>query len=149
MERDSTMPTGSTIAQNDRTARAVATQVAAMGCASSEIGVLDASPGTMLLRTWTVAELGHGLPWLRRMNALGRDIYVRPAGSAGLILLDDLAPTALLRLKSDGLAPAVTVETSPGNYQAWLRVAQEPIAPEQATMVARILAERYGGDPAS
>ncbi len=28
-------------------------------------------------------------------------------------------------------------------------MAQEPIAPEQATMVARILVERYGGNPAS
>lgn len=143
------MSNASHTAAPDRTARAVATQIAAMGCASYEIGVLEASPGKMLLRTWTVAELGHGLPWLRRMNARGRDIYLRPAGSVGLILLDDLTPRAILRLKSDGLAPAVIVETSPGNSQAWLRVSQQPVAPEQATMAAKILSERYGGDPAS
>src|SRR5205807_2666813 len=39
--------------------------------------------------------------------------------------------------------------TSPGNYQAWLRVSRQPIAPELATATARILAERYGGDPNS
>jgi hypothetical protein len=131
----------------DRTARAVATQVRAMGCTSYEIGILKA--GQMLLRTWTVAELEHGLPWLKRVNAQGHDIYIRPAGSVGLILLDDVDPAAIIRLKQDGLAPAVVVETSPGNDQAWLRVAPQPIAPALATMVARILAERYGGDPAS
>jgi len=51
-----------------------------------------------------------------------------------IALLDDLDRPAILRLKSDGLAPATIVETSPGNYQAWLRVSQEPIAHEQATM---------------
>lgn len=133
----------------DRTARAVATQVGAMACTSYEVGVLNASQGQMLLRTWTVAELERGTPWLKRMNAQGQDIYIRPEGSVGLILLDDLDQPAITRLTHDGLAPAVVVETSPGNYQAWLRVTQEPIATELATMVAKILAERYGGDPAS
>jgi RepB DNA-primase from phage plasmid len=137
------------VKSSERTARAVATQVSGMGCTSYEIGVLDAGQGQMLLRPWTVAELEHGLPWLKRANAQGHDIYIRPEGSAGLILLDDLDAAAIGHLKHDGLAPAVVVETSPRNYQAWLRVSLEPIAPDQATMVARILAERYGGDLAS
>src|SRR5207248_5467419 len=101
------------------------------------------------LRTWTVAELERSIPWLKRVNALGCHIYIRPEGSVGLIMMDDLDTAAIVRLKQDGLTPALVVETSPGNYQAWLRVSQQPIAPEQATMVARILVERYGGDPAS
>src|SRR5437868_2481091 len=98
----------------DRTTRAVATQLAAMGCTSFEVGILDAGPGKMLIRTWMVAEIEHGMPWLKRENALGHDVYVRPAGSVGLVLVDDLAPTASLHLHSDGLGPAVVVETSPG-----------------------------------
>lgn len=116
------MTTGSNTAQIDRTARAVTTQAAAMACASYEIGVLDAVHGKMLLRTWTGAELAHGLLWLKRMNVLGRDIYVWPSGSVGLVLVDDLDRPAILQLKGDGLAPATIVETIPGNYQAWLRV---------------------------
>ena len=143
------MPNETVAAQRDRTARAVAMQMRAMGCASYEVGVLDAPQGQMLLRAWTVADLERGTPWLKRMNAQGHDIYVRPEGSVGLILMDDLDQATVIRLNHDGLAPAVVVETSPGNYQAWLRVSPQPIAPEQATMVARILAERYGGDPAS
>jgi hypothetical protein len=141
------MSIGSTA--RDRTTRAVATQLAAMGCTRFEVGILDAAPGKMLIRIWTAAEIEHGMPWLRRENALGHDVYVRPAGSVGLILVDDLDPTASLHLHSDGLGPAVVLETSPRNCQAWVRVSQQPIAPEQATMAARILAERYGGDPAS
>src|SRR5438445_9028360 len=91
----------------DRTAWAVATQVGAMACTSYEVGVLDAAQGQMLLRTWTVADLEDGIPWLKRMNAHGRDIYVRPAGSVGLILVDDLDPVAIVRLTHDGLQPAV------------------------------------------
>jgi hypothetical protein len=43
----------------------------------------------------------------------------------------------------------VVTETSPGNYQAWVRVAAGPIREELATAVARELAWQYGGDPAS
>src|SRR5258708_37507575 len=68
-----------------------------------------------------------------------------PHGSLG----GEMGSGGFARLKHDGLRPAVVVETSPGNYQVWLRVAQQPIAPKQATMVARILVERYRGDPAS
>src|SRR5947208_802103 len=141
------MSVGSKFAQNDRTDRSVAMQVAAMACTSYEVGVLDAAQGKMLIRTWTVAEIDRGIPWLKRMNAQGHDVYIRPAGSVGLILVDDLDLAAIGRLKQDGFTPALVVETSPGNHQAWLRVAEQPIAPEQATMAARMLAERYGGDP--
>jgi len=140
---------GNVAAPSDRTARAVATQVAAMACTSYEVGVLNAAEGRMLLRTWTVAELEHSIAWLKRVNAHGHDIYIRPDGSAGLILMDDLDAAGIVRLKHDGLTPAVVVETSPGNHQAWLRVSPQPIPAEQATMVARILVERYGGDPNS
>ena len=143
------MPDENIAAHGDRTTRAVSMQIAAMGCASYEVGVLDAPQGQMLLRTWTVPDLERSIPWLKRMNAIGRDIYIRPDGSMGIVLLDDLDHAAIVRLKHDGLAPAVVVETSPGNYQAWLRVSEQPIASEQATMAAKTLAERYGGDPSS
>jgi hypothetical protein len=51
-------------------------------------------------------------------------------------------------LKSEGFAPAVVVETSPGNFQAWLHHGQ--ILPKRlSTFVARLLASRFGGDLAS
>ena len=41
------------------------------------------------------------------------------------------------------------IETSPGNFQAWVRVSKEPIPERLATEVARELAREYAGDPAS
>ena len=53
----------------------------------------------------------------------------------------------LEQLTRDRLSPAVVVETSTANFQAWVRVSETPIAQELATAAARILAERYHGDP--
>ena len=41
------------------------------------------------------------------------------------------------------------IETSPGNFQARVRVSKEPIPERLATEVARELAREYAGDPAS
>jgi RepB DNA-primase from phage plasmid len=117
-----------------------------MGCEQFEIGLRDSTEGTMISRRWDASELEQGLGWLKWQNVRGRDIYIRPAASLGLILLDDLESEALTRLKHDGFAPAVAVETSPANFQAWVRVSTEPLPSDLATAAARILAEVYGGD---
>jgi RepB DNA-primase N-terminal domain/RepB DNA-primase C-terminal helical domain len=133
------------IAPRDRTREAMYAQTRAMGCEQFEVGLRDRE-GTMLSRTWTVPEIDNAMPWLKWQNVCHRDIYIRPAGSVGLILLDDLNSDALARMKHDGFPPAVIVETSPDNFQAWVRVSTEPLPTDLATSAARILAEVYGGD---
>jgi hypothetical protein len=130
----------------DRTVRAVRAQLAGMGAERYEIGVRDGASGRMLLRTWEVAQMDVALPWLKARNRAGSDIYVRPAGSIGLVLVDDLPAAVVQQLRRDGLAPAVVTETSPGNHQAWVRLSWQPLEPALATAAARELAERYGGD---
>jgi hypothetical protein len=51
-------------------------------------------------------------------------------------------------MKAEGFEPAVVVETSPSNFQAWLNHGQvlEAIL---STRAAKHLAERFAGDPAS
>jgi hypothetical protein len=44
-----------------------------------------------------------------------------------------------------GFKPAVVVETSPGNYQAWLKHSRV-LCRETSTAAARALAEQFGGD---
>jgi hypothetical protein len=83
------------------------------------------------------------------LNVRGRDIYIAPVRNSGLILIDDLPIDTLVRLRQDGLSPAVAVETSPANYQVWLRLAPEELPRELATAVSRELALRYGGDRGS
>jgi hypothetical protein len=83
------------------------------------------------------------------LNMRGREIYIAPVRNAGLILIDDLPVETLARLRADGLGPALAVETSPANYQAWIRVAPDELPRALATAVSRELAMRYGGDRGS
>ena len=137
----------------DRTYLAVRRQLEAMRCESYEIGIRDQA-GRMMQRTWSRADVLKAVPWLKRENAKGADIYVRPATSdgqqnAGLVLVDDLDQGQIERMKADGFAPAALIETSPMNFQAWVRLSDKPLAPDVATAASRALAGRYDADPNS
>lgn len=135
----------------DRTYLAARRQLQAMGIERFEIGIRDGKTGQMLIRTWTREETLNAVPWLKRENAKGADIYIRPAGeqSQGLILADDLTRGALDRLKQNGLAAAAVIETSPDNFQAWIRLSEQPLVPAVATLLAKRLAYEHSGDPNS
>lgn len=121
-----------------------------MGVDAFEVGIRDQA-GRMLIRTWSKAETLQAMAWLKRENVKGADVYVRPAGeaNAGLLLVDDLNRGALARMRADGLAAASVIETSPDNFQAWVRVHDKPLPPGLASEIAAELAGRYGGDPNS
>ena len=92
--------------------------------------------------------------FLRIRNREGYDVYFRPyAGhyNAGYILLDldDPVPGILTRLRAQGHEPCVVVATSPGRWQAWIRVSPEALLPALATRVAKRLARMYAADRAS
>jgi hypothetical protein len=132
------------------TLEAVERQSRAMGAQVFDIGIFDpnATEGAMLPRVWDLDTLLRSVSWLRLKNAEGRHIYIRPAGEHSLSLIDDASIEVIERLKSEGFAPGVVLETSPGNFQAWLRHGQ--ILPKPlSTLAARLLASRFGGDLAS
>jgi len=142
-ERTSPSPT-------DRTIQAVRRQVAAMGSDVFEIGLFKPDAGVheavMVPRVWDADTLIRSVAWLRHQNRDGRNIYVRPRGEHDLSLVDDLTRDAVVSMKRAGFAPAAVVETSPGNFQAWVKH-PEPLSKELGTAAARRLAERFGGDP--
>lgn len=138
-----------TPSKSDPTTAALVRQVDAMGCDLFELGIRDGRSGKMMLRSWSRDELLGAIGWLKRQNLHGQDIYIRPKGSRGLVLVDDLTPDATRRMTADGIEPSAVIETSPGNFQAWVRVSKEPIPERLATAVARELAREYAGDPAS
>lgn len=135
--------------RRDRSLEAIQRQITALGVPRFEIGIRDAKTGKMMERNWSRAELEQSVAWLKRMNAKGNDVYIRPAGEHGLVLVDDLKPQALERMKAEGFAPAATIETSPGNYQAWVKLSDKPLSADVRRIAARELAKQYGGDPNS
>jgi RepB DNA-primase from phage plasmid len=107
-------------------------------------------------RLWTAAQLSQGstVRFLRIRNREGCDVYVQPyAGgrNAGYVLLDlDHTDVATLELmQANGHQPCVVLQTSPGHFQAWIRVSAVGLEPAVATVIARQLAHIYGGDLAS
>jgi len=77
--------------KNDRTLQAIGRQLKAMGCERFDIGVRDATTGQMMNREWSAAEVIQHTPWLKRMNAQGNDVYIRPAEQErhGLVLVPE------------------------------------------------------------
>jgi len=133
----------------DRTAQAVERQLKAMGCRYYEVGIRDQATGRMLNRDWSADQVRENVNWLKRMNAQANDIYIRPSKQEqhGLVMVDDLKKESLTQMKNAGHKPALVVETSPQNFQAWVKL--PPTPDELRKETARELARTYGGDPMS
>lgn len=136
-----------------RTFLAVTQHLNAMGVLHFELGIRDGKHGKMILRPWTKDQVLQALPWLKYKNAAGWDIYFRPQHPTGWVLLDDLQPEQIPQLKQDGFAPAVVLQTSPGNLQAWIRLIRNNeglhLPKSLMTAAARVLASTYHADPNS
>ncbi len=132
-----------------KTAAAVQQQVTAMGSELFEVGLYDPNVGpaesVMIPRVWDAGTIVKSVPWLRHQNRQGRNIYIRPKGEHDLSMVDDLRADAVAAMKQDGFNPAIIVETSPENYQAWLKH-PERLSKEVSTAAARTLAAKFGGD---
>ncbi|MCZ2076314.1 MAG: RepB family DNA primase [Bryobacterales bacterium] len=136
------------------TENAVRRQVEVMGAATFEVGVLIPANDTgaarrdaiMLLRTWDTETIYRSIPWLRAKNASGAAIYIRPHGEHHLSLVDDLTAVAVQQMKERGFEPTLVVETSPGNFQAWVNHGTI-LDKRMSTSAAKALAEKFRGDP--
>ena len=127
---------------------AVANQLAAMRCDHFDIGALLQNARMLLREGWSAGQIDAALSWLRRENARGADIFVRPHGIHALSLVDDLTADAVTTMKESGFQPALIVETSPANFHAWLnhgRILDRSLG----TQAAKELARRFCGDPSS
>ena len=114
-----------------------------------DVGALDHTSGQMLLREdWDRAQIERATRWIAGRNARGSSIYIRPARSLDAhpwVLVDDLDAHALEDVRTE-YPPGIIVETSPGSFQAWCRLARA-VPTEIRTTVARTLMQRYAGDP--
>jgi hypothetical protein len=135
---------GGHAAPRDRTSEAVQRQIAAMGADRYEVVITHAKTGQQTKRIWSAAELMAGVQRLKRLNARGGDIFVRPLGSPELRLIASLDADGLDKLRSRGLAPAVTVETRTGQFDAWIKVADQPLSPALRDALLARVARGFG-----
>ncbi len=123
-------------------------QLAAMASDYLDIGILRPN-GRMLLRdAWTVRQIEEAIQRLRRENARGAHIFVRPHGVHALSLVDDLGVDAIARMTDAGFQPALVVETSPQNFQVWLNHGRT-LDRSMSGCASKGLAKRFGGDLSS
>src|ERR1700738_121757 len=123
-------------------------QLRAMSCERFDLGIRR-DAGEMILREGQGAiDIEKAIKWLRHENGKGAHIYIRPAGTHSLSLIDDLTAGSMERMRADGFEPAVVVETSPNNFQAWLNHGQV-LEAAMSTRAAKALVERFGGDRSS
>jgi len=95
-------------------------QLSAMGGGHFEVGVLRKNGRMLLRRDQTVEQICNRIKWLRRENARGAHIFVRPEWPHAFSLIDDLGSDTIEEMDKTGFEPAVVVETSPNNFQVWL-----------------------------
>lgn len=134
----------------DLTITAVRNQLTAMCCESYDLGLrVEDKLGMINHKGLSACEVGDRIQWLKAKNLAGSHVYIRPHGSMGLILVDDISHGTIELMKVQGVVPALVVETSPDNFQVWVRVSNTPLDFSLATQVARILAKRFNGDLAS
>lgn len=153
---------------NDLTRRAIERQLKGMGLEAFELTVtipkdvrISTDDGTATevevkpvrevrstVETMTPKQIIEVIPRLKRANQTGYSVYIRGPRDRDhdVILVDDIQRSVSKAMEQDGLKPAVLVETSPGSFQAWIRLG-EPLPADIRREVATILAARYGGDP--
>lgn len=104
----------------------------------------------MILREGDEQWVNNNIQALKRNNADGREILFYPLDPR-YILLDDLPDGAVKRLENEGFAPALVVETSPNNFQAWIKFPDlrviKAFEQEYSLRLSRELIGRFGGDP--
>lgn len=119
------------------------------------------------VRTWDAAKVLQAMDYMRRLNhEIGLNILIRPAAydrvdpqdgieayeghlALPLCFVDDLDIGRAGQMADDGLGFAVLIESSPSNYQGWVRIAGYPIERRVLSAANKTLARLYGGDPGS
>ncbi len=132
----------------DRTEAIVRNMLSAIEAPLYDVGVLSHRGMLPGLDAIPAATALAKLSLLKYRNARGSHIYIRPSGEHRYTALDDLSEISLAKLTADGFTPCAVVETSAGNFQAWLK--HPVILPKLlGTFVAQTLAARYDADPSA
>jgi len=130
----------------DITYLTVRNQLNAMACSHFEIGILDRVQSNMITRTYKKNDVLNSINWFKHQNSNNKEIFIRPHGQVGLIFFDDVTTHIIEKMKIYGHEPAISLESSPQNYQGWVRVSNNEIPNDLATQCAKVLVNKYNTD---
>lgn len=123
--------------------------LAALDQEQIEVGIFNPVSKLLMLRgPLPACEFENYRKWLAHENAKkGEGIFIRPAAAefGNLVLVDDLTEPNIVKIRSL-LLPAAIVETSPNNYQAWIKF-DSPADQNFRTRIAKYLAQKLQADP--
>jgi hypothetical protein len=118
---------GRAAAARDRSAEAAQKQMTAMGSERFVVTLVDAKQGKREQWHWHAADVIKSIAWLKRMNARGYDVLIRPDDEHGLVLLSGLNKASLLTLRERGFTPTVSLEVERDRYQAWVKLSSRAL----------------------
>ena len=117
-----------------------------MGVARFDVLLRAASNGATVTRKWNKAELLKSIAWLKRMNARGNNVYVRPDGEHGLVLLDSLTKENLASMRSKGFPPVIGIEVNQNEFQAWVKLSDGVLPAEHRRLAKAGLSHTFAGE---
>lgn len=105
-----------------------------------KIGVMNPDRGL-----WALRPAPEAIGYLKAMNAKGYHIFMKPEDEGCFLLLDDIPGNGLKVQQDHGrYRPGrLVVETSPGNFQVWLKSSRTLSNPEK-----RYWIRQFNSDPA-
>ncbi len=105
-----------------------------------QIGVMNPDRGL-----WKVAPSPGAIGYLRAMNVKGYHIFIKPVDEGCFLLLDDICGKALKHQRDRGRyrSGRLVVETSPGNFQVWIKASRSLSNPEKRHWI-----KQFKSDPA-
>ena len=105
--------------------------------------------GTMFKRTLeNISDFDKHYKFLYIMNEMDVEIYVAPHPDSdhAVTVIDDLNLQQIENMKLDGFEPFCVVESSPSNFQAWVRLSSKSLNYDQRNLMTKKLAQKYDGD---
>lgn len=94
---------------------------------------------------------------LARHNLRGANVHIRPAAREmadgntryePLVLMTDLTPIELAKLRDAGVSLAITLRESDDRISGWIRIGDQPVTANELLLAAKLIESRFGGTAA-
>jgi hypothetical protein len=94
---------------------------------------------------------------LARHNLRGANVHIRPAAREmadgntryePLVLMTDLTPIELAKLRDAGVSLAITLREADDRISGWIRIGDQPVTANELLLAAKLIESRFGGTAA-